>query len=770
MADLRWSSCLRRFGSGAAAAVAATFACVALRGEPADACGWGGPLAEDLTTFDPRVVQDVDERLFYDPFNSGWGDPCAGCAGEEMQNDWLGYLGAGIAVEDLGAILFRASAADVSAIREWLAGKRGAAIPAAYQQSSLWKDAAKRPKVKAAFELLGLAKQVEVVAGGAGEVARSASRNASGSNGASGANAKAKSKAADLVALAKAGMRATREPFLVQRYGFQLVKALFYERRWAELVEVMDKQGAALAGPSRDLAWRARYYLAGALLRSGQRARGNLELARIHAGYASLAGTAANDFRPMEETDWRHALRLATTTQDKVALWRLVGVTRDGLVALREIQKLDARSPLLALLMVREVERAEGRTVEMWGIAPDAKAEERQRREMAELEQVAMELAATAGADRPWLMTLVGGHLAARRGDLATAKTRLVQALAMRPSDERVKNQVHASLAMALVLDATSKGKAPSGRAPSSERADAIAEAMRQVTQEFGRQQTVRGEVRRRLAAANLAAGKLIEAELLVPGTLTSQPATAGKWQDVSFLKAMIARAGQTKTAFDRFLVDGSYSTQRLESELALRYLTSGAFGEASKRFASGKTWSAKLGTDPFVMRLVDCHDCDHQVHGEAPWTHESFAARLVELERVAKGKGEAAAKASLELGNALYNITWYGNARVVLAETHQKQRETKAAERWYKRAYELSRDRELRVKAAFFAAKAELGGLITAAEDAAGMSDGTLGLSDLPVPRRWFPVVESLADTRYYEEILAECGHFRRWQAAPPR
>ena len=514
MATLRWSNCLRRFGSAAAAVVAATFACVALRGEPADACGWGGPMVEDLTTFDPRVVQDADERLFYDPFTGGWGDPCPACAGEEMQNDWLGYLGAGIAVEDLGEILFRASAADVNAIREWLAGKRGAAIPASYQQSSLWKDAAKRPKVKAAFELLGLAKQVEAISSDAGERARVASQSNARQSGAS-----ARAKAPDLVALAKAGMRSAREPFLVQRYGFQLVKALFYQRRWSELVEVMEKQAAALAGPSQDLAWRARYYLAGALLRSGQRARGNLELARIHAGYASLAGSTANDFRPMEEADWQRSLRLATTTQDKVALWRMVGVTRDGLVAMREIQKLDARSPLLALLMVREVERAEGGTKAMWWLmAPDATAEERQRREMAELEQVAMQLATTAGADRPWLMTLVGGHLAARRGDLAVAKTRLVQALAMRPSDARVKNQVHASLAMALVLDATSKGKAPSGRAPSRERADAIAEAMREVTEKFGRKHTVRDEVRQRLAAAHLAAGKLIEAELLVPG------------------------------------------------------------------------------------------------------------------------------------------------------------------------------------------------------------------------------------------------------------
>jgi hypothetical protein len=435
---------------------------------------------------------------------------------------------------------------------------------------------------------------------------------------------------------------------------------------------------------------------------------------------------------------------------------------------MREIQKLDARSPLLAVLMVRELEKAEGRTSEMSDVTPDAKAEERQKRELLALEQVAVQLAATAGADRPWLMTLIAGHLAARRGDLAVAKPRLLQALAMRASDVRVKHQVHASLAMALVLDATSKGKPGAARAPALERANAIALAMLEVTPEFGRLPKLQSEVRSRLAATHLAAGKLIEAELLQPGILTSQPATAGKWQDVSFLKGMIARAAQPSSAFDRFLLAGSYSLEQLQHELAMRYLTSGSYGEAAKRLAGGAGKAAKLGTDPFEMRLVDCHDCDHAQYAEAPWTLASFAARLVELEKAAGGKGEAAAKAALLLGNALYNITWYGNARVVLEDTHQKQEVPRAAERWYKRAYELSRDRELRAKAAFFAAKAELGAMISAAEEAAGMSDGgSLGLSELPVPRRWFPVVASFADTRYYEEVLAECGHFRTWAQA---
>jgi hypothetical protein len=67
--------------------------------------------------------------------------------------------------------------------------------------------------------------------------------------------------------------------------------------------------------------------------------------------------------------------------------------------------------------------------------------------------------------------------------------------------------------------------------------------------------------------------------------------------------------------------------------------------------------------------------------YANAPWTHASFAAKLADLARTANGNGEAAANAALALGNALYNVTWYGNARVILGDTHRR-RETRRPRR----------------------------------------------------------------------------------------
>lgn len=740
--NLSGSRTLRRIGALALVA----FAAVVLRGERATACGWSGPTVEDLSTFDPQILGEGQEGLHYDPYNAGFGEACTGCLHGALHESWLAYLNDKVTSDDWEAVLFTASLGDLTALGEVLAGRRKTP-PAAYAKSSLW--AVPRAKLVTALPLVALARRVERLAGASAEPELSASERAK------------LGKA--LLAEAKAGAKVARDAFLLQRYTFLQVKIAFYAGQWDEVIELHDRAGAALAGPALDLAWRARYYAAGALVRSGQRARANLELARIHAGYPALAGPAANDFRPVEERDWRESLRLAKNARERVELWRLVGLTRDGQVAMSEILKLEPSSPLLPLLLVREVERAEARTADAWGIGVEPGAEKRQQRDFATLEGLAEAMVPHAGG-QAWLPELVAGHLAAKRGDLAAAKRRLGQVLRAQPKAPRVKSQVQASLAMALVLDAAARGKPRELEA----RSDEIARAMLELTPSFGRFGRVRGEVRTRLATAYAASGKLVEAELLRPGFVESSAATGRKWREPAFLQAMIDRAGKHSSPWDRFLLGDSYTVAQLEQELALHHLGSGQLAAAAKRFASGRAASSKLGTDPFVIHIRDCHDCDHQQYAEAPWTHASLAARMAQLEKTAKGAGEPAAEAALALGNAFYNLTWYGNARVVLADTHQKLRTPKLAERWYKRAYEQSRKRERRAEAAFLAAKAELGGLITAAEEAAQADPGALAIEALPIPATWFTVFETFADTEYYKEVIAECSHFRAWTQRP--
>jgi hypothetical protein len=715
-------------------------AILALRGErPARACSGGDWSIAESTTFDPGVLGDPRlEGVYYEPAHSGFGGYQPAYGDDALVADWHGYLKDAVTTADWRKILFEATAKDVVALQQKLAGKP-AAVPKAYARSSLWGQPAAKDKLAAALAVVKLARDVEP---------STAFYEAWGADTPSGRPV----PAGALLATAKDGMTAaTADPFLAQRYAFQAVRILFYQRDAPALVAFVDQHAAVLAGPSPALYWRTRYYLAGALTRAAQLPRAGFELAHIHANYPPLAGAAASDFHPQGDTDWRAALTLAKTPREQTELWRLVGVKFDGLAAMREIVKLDPKSDLLAMLMVRELARAES----LFGNTdPDDLAANRKFR--TELEQLAVKLAATPGADRPWLMNLVAGHLAAERGDLATTRARIQLALAGKRNDPRVASQAKASLALAL---------AATWRIDEVHERE-LAHAMITLDKSYARSETLSTQVRDQLAKRYLAANKLVDAEYLHPGSVDGGDVAGGfsprpgklHWADIGFIKDMIARLGQTTTEFDSFIVRQAVFTEPvLQQELALRYALDGDFVAARQMFAMASVVSQHLEVDPFVTHIKDCRQCDEEKYAHTPWTHASVIARLADLAVKANGTDEPAAEASILIGNALYNFTWLGNARRVLRGTHQDTFDTRPAERWYKRAYELTRNKELKAKAAYLAAKAERGILI----DTRSENDDSPGL---PVAKTWFPRLKQLSSTRYYKEVLKECETFRVW------
>ena len=732
---------------------------IALRDGDVRACTGGDPTIALETTFDPAVIGDATwPGLFFDGNVAGYGDRCDECLAKAIAADWRGYLGPAITDADWAHVLYELKSADLDAVAARLAGKAKTG-PKGMDASSLWSKSAPVDKLRAAVAFVQLARRVEAVDSFDAGYAES------------GQPKVAPLPAPELLAAAKAGLAAVpaTDPFLRQRYAFQVMRVTFYRREYAAVEKMFDTSGPSLLAPSPDLAFRARYYYAGALRHEDKRARANVELARIAADDPALAGFAMRDFQPMEDVDWKKALALTTTTRDKTALWRLVGIKADPLAAAREIVKLDPKSNLASLLVVRELARIEGSTssVGMYGQKVEPAQVAAAKAAYKTLEQLATTLAAAPATDQPWVMDLVVGHIAARRGDVATARTHIQKALAARPSDARVVAQGKASLALALVFDWKIN--------PAHE--DELAKLMLAVeaTKTYDRQQAVHEEVRGRLARAYLAAGKLVDAEMLDPNTLvpldeysnrpTDNTYDKSKWTDPAFIKEMIARLGVTTTDFDKFVVHTTLTREQLQRDLALRDLLDGDFAGALKNFATLAVGAAPLHTDPFVIHINDCHDCDHDKYANAAWTPAGVANRMATLAKTAGGTGEAAATASLELGNALYNATWYGNARALTDESHEQTFDTRPAERWYKRAYDLTKDRELKAKAAFLAAKCERGRNLSGVPMPTGQA--ATGPDPDVVPHTWYGVLRGYASTRYYKEVLKECGYFAAWTAS---
>jgi hypothetical protein len=693
----------------------------------ARACAGGDDYgAAERTTFDPAVLDDPSEAaLFYDPETASVGSgPCVPCAADEMRDDWRAFLGPTVTPDDWARVLLSATLPEIDGLIRALQGK--ANPPAGFEESSLLKLGAgpERDRRIAVLYFVGFARRVEPYAApppGWGEPRPT--------------------PVGDPDALQANGEKAfqrTRIPFLRQRYAFQLLRLRFYRNDWTGVAAFHDQQRAALERPSTSLKWRARHYLAGALAHDGQRAKANLLLARIHAGSPALAPAAALDFRPMEQADWNATLALATSTAERVELWRLVGLKLDALEATRRIFALDPGSKRMALLVVREINRAEVQANEQ---------------ALVDLEALSRRLADAPTTDRRWIFDLVAGHAAALRGDVTAARPRLERAMKESRGRARpgtlVETQAWASLALAL-----------SKKRPDPRTGDELARALGHVPAEFSRRATLEHDVRARLGTAYQAAGLCVEARLF--GT----EECAAPWSDPRFVEAMIGRVSSASTPFDRFMVEGSgYTPEGLRQELALLHVARGDLEKASRliRGPKGTGGAEPLRIDPFAIRIHDCMSCDRAAYAQSRWTPASFIARVIELRAQAQRAGEEGAAAALALGNAYYNISPLGNARALFDATHVSVGPNQA-EAWYRQAYDRFKVRELKVKAAYLAAKAELGRRLSLAPGAVpGPVDP---VDNLPIATDWFPIVKRYTDTAYHREILRACGTYRRWVA----
>lgn len=712
--------------------IVATGLCLALaivsRGERVRACsGMGEPwgIVYD-TTFDPNVVGEWS-GLAWDPWVPTFGGPCSECLDKARDADWTGYL-AGVTAADWKKILEGATDAELVAI------KKGTP-PAKYAASTV-KKVTDKARLAAALEYVRLSRRLEP--------------HLTLETGYQGAPTE---PPLDVLNEARAGI-ANRDPFLAQRYAYQAMRAAFYRKEWAMVIKLHDDNAAVLAKPSIDIKWNADHYVAGALIRSNKRGRANLELARIAIGYQPLAGQAVFEFSPKDEADWKEAMRLATGKPDKIALWRAVGIRKDGLVGAREVLALDPKSPYAALLVVRELTKLEGQSIDRWAVDPPDPADvAAQQKAFGAIEKFALDQLAKAG-DRPYLWELIAGHIAALRGDVTLTRARMGRALAAQPNNARVISQASASLAIAISrnwkVDATLEAE--------------LASLWSKIGSEFNRGEATDEVIRRRLAPHYLKAGKLAIAEMLRKQTVDQDPNTPVaklKWRDLSFIRELMTRETQPKTPFETFVAGGyrTYTKDELQYEIAMRLLFDGDFVGAAAAFDSKRHPDA-LSQDPFVLRITDNYEKDRAAY-KGKLTYAGLIARLVELDKKVKAGGEAGAEAALLIGNAIYNSTSYGISKWMIEGSHAGgAADADLAMRYFKKAHDLSSNRETKAKAAFFAAKAEM--IARSADPPPATPDPDE--AHPPMPKTWFAVLKGYKGTRYYNQVIKECGRFASW------
>ncbi len=583
------------------------------------------------------------------------------------------------------------------------------------------------------------------------------------------------------------GYSTARQPFLKARYGFQYVRTCRALGLYKEGVEFGEREFSLSPEQAGSMYVRIKGHLAGCLYHLGMYAQSNLEFARIYdlGGYYRYIGLQS--FHPQNEIDWAQTLALTKNSKEKELLWHLMGVYADPVRGMEEILKLNPESKYLPLLLVRAVQIGERHQIsnpqfdvefENWSMSdfsqftPDplyswskVKSDEFNR-----LEQVCTQIAALRKQDTP-LWHLASAYLSWMQGKVDQSEELIAKAQ-QSTNNPAVKNQI--SILELLIEFERSK------TLTAADEAKLLYRIQRLPDNEKRARSSVR-YVLRQIKSILTSRGDFVWAELAWP-TPDSYFYTNN---DVQPLIDIFLKADQL-SPFRKYLVDryplklvdlydiqATQEIYRTDFEQALNIY--------NKHPEAGLT---ELAGNPFNHRIVDCHDCDHAMPQKVKYSKRSFVEKMLELKGKISSSSEKQEKANnaFLFANGLYNMTWYGNGRLIrqtavsfdyfdsnrfayLTEEDTLEfgpfYDCRPAAEFYMKAFALSSDSEFKARCIWMAAKCEHNYWL----ETQYKSNDDISFQSGENFRR---LKNEFGKTKYFTKVIDECGYFCQFIQGP--
>jgi len=192
----------------------------------------------------------------------------------------------------------------------------------------------------------------------------------------------------------------------------------------------------------------------------------------------------------------------------------------------------------------------------------------------------------------------------------------------------------------------------------------------------------------------------------------------------------------------------------------------------------SGEKGTMEFAGNPFNTRINDCLECDHELYKGTPYTKLILLKKMKEMEANVQ-TGKDVYSNALLLGNAFYNLSYYGNARDFylssIPGSFQSSSNSldstfknfllsmKVATGYYQKALAATVTKEQKAKCIYMLAKCERNEWynknVFNTDDYFYRSK----MVDLKAINS-FKMLQQYADTKYYQVILKECGYFRQF------
>jgi len=550
-----------------------------------------------------------------------------------------------------------------------------------------------------------------------------------------------------------------KDPFLKNRYWFLAMKSYFYSQNRNEAVTFFNKTQAKIE--RNELYYRGLSYVAGVLYKNKDYARSNFMYSVVFDNCPKLRTVATYSFHPQENKDFEQALAIASTNTQKAVLWTLYGYYGDEVEAIQKIYTLDPKNKHLDYLLTRALNIAENKmNATEWNYSEyGSKARIINDSLHSKLYQMVTKIANEKKSNSPHIWNIAAGYFEIIKANNAQATYYFSEAQKTIPNTKLAQKQlklfqVFNEIAAVKKMDESTEIKL----LPNLKWLFVFE---KENSQDKLRTQFLTNWSRNYIASLYKKQGNEVMAELFL--------------RDVDYYlnplrtEKMIVHLNTNKNSdWDTFAnslynirVDDIYEFK------AIKYAYNNQISQAIEEIQKSLFAKVELLGNPFNGNIKDCNDCDHVAFQKTKYTKLSFLLKIKELEEIV-AKGSDTYTENILLGNAFYNMSYYGNARFFydnkiinqyntnyLDETYKDILMSNVeTEKYYSKALLLAKNDEQKAKATYLLTKIERNKFYLT-----------------PVYKPWevdyvvfdgFKKLKQYSKTKYYQEVVNECGYFR--------
>ncbi|PJJ10454.1 hypothetical protein CLU83_3876 [Flavobacterium sp. 1] len=564
----------------------------------------------------------------------------------------------------------------------------------------------------------------------------------------------------------------TKDPFLKNRYWFLTVKANFYSDKPANGITFFNQ--TEKAAPKNTLYYRALAYLAGIEYRQKNYAKSNFLYSKVFDKCPTMRVVSAYCFHPQEEKDWKQSLGMAKTDEEKAALWAIHGYYNDEEKAIAEIYKLQPKSPHIDYLLTRLINNQENKIDRSF---KDKTVLENKKRAKDSIRKTAINLVAKIAESnktvQPYLWNVAAGYLETLNGNFKQADKNFNEAENKMPKTPLAVSQVRV-LRLVNNLSKIDQLNPENEKTILADLSWLYLELPKKPIDDF-RYENATAWSQNYLASLYRSQKNTVMTEIF-----NHESGYYDNEKQLLEMKAFLSKTNKTEiekigaSIYSIQLADINYF-QAVKATFQNKIPEAIAFMKQSDKLQNTVFYG-----NPFLGNIKDCHDCDHQAPQKKKYTMLDFLTIIQKLqENVAKQTDVY--NNSILLGNAFYNITHFGNARLFhegniagYGSSPDYFRDPirdmiincSLAKAYYQKASASAKNNEQKAKTQYMIAKCERNEYYNKKYYSLNLS--TWDIQDDQTNFIAWQGFKSLktnySKTKYYNEIINECGYFKTY------